>query len=354
MRGAPLKAESYSNMKPTLSKDMLFAYFSGHATSLQKKLIEEWLGEAGSSELYYEWLEEWERSQPHFLPDTHRAWKKNKGRINGSAAEASHLKAAKTSVRSFRGWLYLNAVWKIALCVVVAGLGFYGFRDTILYHQYSTAYGELRTFTLKDNSLVVLNANSVLRVPRLGFGLRHREVFLKGEAEFVVRKTADSTKFTVHTLDRSKVTVLGTEFVVYTREKGTRVVLNKGKVRLTPPDLNESSLMMSPGDQASVSRDGKIKLEKLSAEQLDAQTTWKEHRFVFDRTPLAEVGTRLNEIFGVQIRISDSLLSRKELTGSYRAQTLDEFLAVLSDMFEIQVTRKNNEVLLIPKQADID
>ncbi|ODS80949.1 MAG: hypothetical protein ABS46_12925 [Cytophagaceae bacterium SCN 52-12] len=335
-------------MKPTLSKDMLFSYFSGRATSLQKTLIEEWLGEAGSSELYYEWLEEWERSQPHFLPDTDRAWKKNKERINGSATEEIPAKIVKTPAGTFRAWLYHHAVWKTALCLIVTGIIFYGFRDFILYRQYSTAYGELRTVTLEDNSLVVLNANSELRVPRLGFGLRHREVFLKGEAEFVVSKTADSKKFTVHTPDRSRITVLGTEFVVYTRARGTRIVLNKGKVKLTSPDVSQSSVTLSPGDRASISA-GKIKLEKLTAEQLDAQSTWKEHRFVFDRTPLPEVGIRLNEIFGVQITIADSLLSGKELTGSYKAQTLDEFLEVLSDMLDIRIARKNNEVLLFSK-----
>ncbi len=329
---------------------MLFSHFSGRATSLQKKLIEEWLGEAGSLELYYEWLEEWERSQPHFLPDTERAWKKNKERINGGAAEDIPAKVVKTSVGSFRAWLYRDAVWKTALCLIVMGLTFYSFRDFILYRQYSTAYGELRTVTLEDNSLVVLNANSELRVPRLGFGLRHREVFLRGEAEFVVSKTTDSKKFTVHTPDRSRITVLGTEFVVYTRERGTRIVLNKGKVQLTSSDISQSSVTLSPGDRASISAGGKIKLEKLTAEQLDAQNTWKEHRFVFDRTPLPEVGVRLNEIFGVQITIADKqLLSGKELTGSYKAQTLDEFLDVLSDMLDIRVARKNNEVLLYSK-----
>lgn len=328
---------------------MLFSYFSGRATSLQKKLIEEWLGEAGSFELYYEWLEEWERSQPHFLPDTDRAWKKNKERVNGSAAGDIPAKVVKTSVGSFRTWLYQNIVWKTALCLILTGFTFYSFRDFILYRQYSTAYGELRTVTLEDNSLVVLNANSDLRVPRLGFGLRHREVFLSGEAEFVVSKTADSKKFTVHTPDRSKITVLGTEFVVYTRERGTRIVLNKGKVQLTSPDVSQSAVTLLPGDRASISVEGKIKLEKLTAEQLDAQSTWKEHRFVFDRTPLPEVGVRLNEIFGVQITIADSQLFGKELTGSYKAQTLDEFLEVLSDMLDIRVARKNNEVLLFSK-----
>lgn len=336
-------------MKPTLSKDMLFSYFSGHATSLQKKLIEEWLGEEASLELYYEWLEEWERSQPHFLPDTDRAWQKSKQRINGSITEDIPVKAARIPAGTFRSLLYRPAVWKTALCLVVLGFAFYSFRDFILYRQYSTAYGELRTVTLEDNSLVVLNANSELRVPRLGFGLRHREVFLRGEAEFVVSKTADSKKFTVHTPDRSRITVLGTEFVVYTREKRTRIVLNKGKVQLTPPDVTQSSVMLSPGDQASISEGGKIKLEKLTAGQLDARTTWKEHRFVFDRTPLPEVGARLNEIFGVQITIADSLLSGKELSGSYKAQTLDEFLDVLSDMLDIHIARKHNEVLLFSK-----
>ena len=98
--------------------------------------------------------------------------------------------------------------------------------------RYKTAFGETRTVTLTDGSQVTLNANSSLRVPRFGFGKRTRDVTLLGEADFSIKHLPDDQRFVVQTDKNFEVVVLGTEFLVNTREKGTKVVLNKGKVRL--------------------------------------------------------------------------------------------------------------------------
>ncbi len=339
-------------MASRLSKDILFTYFSGHATALQKKLIEAWLREPENFERYYEWLEEWEQSRPHFLPDTDRAWKKSRERIDDDVSES--VERLSSPVPALRRVPLLRKSWKVAVCLLAVCLGAYMLSDRVIYRWYHTAYGELRTITLEDNSLVILNSNSVLRVPRWGFGPKHRDVLLEGEAEFVIRKTADYKKFTVHTPDHNQVTVLGTEFVVYSRDKGTRVVLNKGKVRLSSRDEARPPLTLLPGEQASISRNGEIEVEKLTEAQLDAHTAWKEHRFVFDRTSLTEVGARLTETFGVKIRIADSLLSGRELTGTFRAQHLDDFLSVLSEMLEIEIHRQDKIVVLTPKRISGD
>ena len=50
-----------------LSKNILFQYFSGVASPLQRKLILEWLQEEGNNELFYCWLEEWEKEHMQFV-----------------------------------------------------------------------------------------------------------------------------------------------------------------------------------------------------------------------------------------------------------------------------------------------
>lgn len=56
-------------MKQELSRNIVFSFFSGNATPLQKKVIEQWLWEEYNLEQYFIWLEEWEREHPQFIPD---------------------------------------------------------------------------------------------------------------------------------------------------------------------------------------------------------------------------------------------------------------------------------------------
>ncbi|HEX9958026.1 MAG TPA: iron dicitrate transport regulator FecR, partial [Fibrella sp.] len=56
-------------MNTTVHKQLLFAHFSGQATPLQQRLIEEWLKERINQEQYYECLEEWDRLNLQYHPD---------------------------------------------------------------------------------------------------------------------------------------------------------------------------------------------------------------------------------------------------------------------------------------------
>ncbi len=335
-------------MKPKLTKNILFTYFMGNATSLQKKLIEEWLSDSENLELYYEWLEEWERTYPQFIPDVDQAALLQLSRIQQEDHDWQEPGVPPIYTPGKTGWLRYAALGRIAVFLVILGVMAFLIKDSLLYREYKTGFGELRTLNLNDNSLVVLNANSSLRVPVFGFATRHRNVYLEGEAEFVVNRMKDGLPFTVHTADDSKVTVLGTEFVVYARGKGMHVALNKGKVRLTAAK-NPNALLMHPGDKASVAADGNIRLEKLSAARMKEQSAWKEHRFVFDHTSLAEISRKINEIFGLQISITDSLLTKRELTGTFKAQNADELLAVLSEMLDIDIVHQDHRLVFSPK-----
>ncbi len=332
-------------MPTILTKDFLVSYFSGNTTAMQKKLVEEWLQDAGNVEFYYECLEEWEREQPQFLPDEEAALEKSTKRIYGSDNREISIKSASRPLRKqLGGW------WKVA--AVLAGLAMlsYSFRDYLLYRSYETAYGELRTVILDDNSQVELNANSVLRVPRWDFGSGNRNVFLEGEAEFAVRHTFDNKRFIVHALNQSEVMVLGTEFVVYSRQQGTKVVLNKGKVQLTTTS-HRQPLVMQPGDKANILQNGEIELEKLTAVQLENHIAWKDHRFVFENTNLRQITLKIKEVFGIQVLIQDSLLAQRELTGSFKAQNIDELLLIISETLSIDIARQDDQLLFIPKPA---
>ena len=52
-----------------VTKSILFEYFTGNSSVLQKRMIENWLENEKNRNLYYEWLAEWESEFPQYVPD---------------------------------------------------------------------------------------------------------------------------------------------------------------------------------------------------------------------------------------------------------------------------------------------
>lgn len=330
-------------MNKPLSKEMLFTYFSGQATVLQKQLIEEWLGEPGNVERYFEWLQEWENSHPQLLPDVEQAFENVQAMLAGPPANDEFTPEAGAAL-SWRHWLRIAA----AMLLIAGG---YFYRDAIIYRHYQTGYAEKRMISLTDGSQVSLLPNSDLKLLRWGFGRIGRDVYLTGEAGFVVTHQADHQPFTVHTPDHGKVTVLGTEFFVYTRKKGTQVVLSKGKVQISSPEM-AAPLDMKPGEKASVAIDGKIAIQPLTVSELKDPVTWQEHHFHFDHTTLAEASRELNAVFGLEIVVPDPALAARQVTGTFKARQADELLTVLSEMLDMHVQVGPGQVRLVPDSTD--
>jgi transmembrane sensor len=337
-------------------KNIVFAFFAGNATSLQKKWIEEWLMVGENQVKYYEWLAEWEQAQPQFIASTDKAWDTLLSRIeNGKIADNQEYREElmmpfvhKNSNLSnknfpFRRWLLIAAsISSLLICSVLF------FRNDIVYVVYKTSYGEIKNFQLPDGSKVTLNANSELKVWRWNFGAAQREVFLKGEAIFFVVHTLDHQRFLVKTSDAIEVEVLGTEFVVYSRDKGSKVALHSGKVKLRSLRNEKTpTLTMKKGDVVMVNLQGQFQLKEKQA--TEAHLAWKEHRFVFDDTKLREVAEMLKENFGVEVQIKSSKLANRSVSGTFTAQNAHEIMNVLAELLEIKVrhvTHKDKEYFI--------
>ncbi|MFD1142033.1 FecR family protein [Larkinella insperata] len=318
-------------MKPTLSKQTIVNVFEGKASPLQKSLVQEWLEVPENQELYFQWLEEWERDNPQFFPDQETAYRKSLQQRQNPATPFLDEAAEGKRVRSGR------YIWRLAASVLLllsSGTALF-FKDELLYRHYETSYGEIRTFTLPDESRVVLNANTTLKIPRFDLSQTDRRAWLSGEAEFSVKHTKDHRRFVVSTPDNLEVQVLGTEFIVYSRNRGSKVVLNKGKVQIRLKDQTAPPLVIRPGDVVNLSRQGRLTLRH--QQPVSQHGAWKDHRFIFNNTTMSEVASQLTERFGVRFVIRDSTLARRTLGGTFKARTPDEILPILCDMLNLEV-----------------
>jgi transmembrane sensor len=55
-------------------QQLIFSHFAGQTPPLQRRLIEIWLKKPANQELYYQWLEEWDRQNLQYHPDEDCVW----------------------------------------------------------------------------------------------------------------------------------------------------------------------------------------------------------------------------------------------------------------------------------------
>ena len=140
-----------------------------------------------------------------------------------------------------------------------------------------TLVGEQITGQFPDGSKYTLNANSHMDYDLKGFET-NRVLTLHGEAFFSV---LDGSSFVVNT-DRGKVTVLGTEFNVNSRDDLFHVACVKGEVQVNFKGKREVIALMA-GDACRLNKDGRIELReaKGSTSWLDGITKLKDVPIVY-------------------------------------------------------------------------
>ena len=330
-------------MESIVNKELVFSYFAGNCSAFQKKLIANWALEKSNEELFFQWLCEWERQNVQYPVDIeagisrHLAWKE------------SLSNAQKPMVSSFPSYSLGSMFWRKsgAVACAVIGILFFGwlFQDYLLYTTHTTSYGEIRNITLPDESKVTLNANSQLIIPRFTFWQDQRKVHVRGEANFEVVHTIDHRRFVVKTDDNLEVEVLGTEFNVYSRPSGNRVVLKRGKILLNyTVNQQQKTIEMKPGQLAELNSKGEVQLNQ----NVDVQqhTDWQYHRFVFEDLTFRQVGERLNDVFGSRIQFEEEELANQLISGSFRALDAGELLELLAESGNFQYRKEGNDFVI--------
>ena len=167
----------------------------------------------------------------------------------------------------------------------------------VLYNTLKVPTGGFYQLEVSDGTRVWLNAESELRFP-VQFGTGEREVYLKGEAYFDVRKDV-ARRFIVH-LKESNVTVLGTSFNIkaYGDEDYIYTTLVEGKVRFTSEKEHEE-VTLRPGMQSVLNlKSGKTELKEVEVEQF---TAWRQGRFVFPSTTLGDLMCQLKRWYDIDV-----------------------------------------------------
>jgi transmembrane sensor len=225
-----------------------------------------------------------------------------------------------------------------AVLLLVAGLTWFKW-DSSSKGVIETPYGQLCQQELPDGSEVMLNANTVVRLSDSWKEGNDREVWLKGEAFFHVKKTAKKNRFIVHT-DQLDIIVTGTQFNVRTIGDKTSVLLTEGSVIIKTADGQE--LNMVPGDFVEIQNN---KAEKKTTNQ-ETVLAWKDNKLNFDKTPIKEVAVMISNHYGVTVNLADESVAGKTITGMMPNNHLDDLLEALEATAEFKITRTDKTILI--------
>jgi transmembrane sensor len=227
--------------------------------------------------------------------------------------------------------------WAAAAIFFLTSVGVWQYFRTTGKLVIQTAYGETRQQVLPDGSTVMLNANTTLDYRNWKEGT-DREVWVKGEAFFHVKKTAQKNRFIVHT-GHFDVVVTGTQFNVINRDNKNNVLLKEGSVIVK---RDEQEVPMVPGEYVEFNNKAIQKKEINHAPVL----AWTEHKFFFDNTPMREVASLITEFYGLKVTLADESVAAKPITGIISNDNLDVFLQALEALAEFDVEKSDKEILI--------
>lgn len=244
--------------------------------------------------------------------------------------------------------LWLRNVAAACLALVISFTVFYYYAHRTL--EFRTAYGEVKTITLPDSSVVTLNANSELHYPKNWSKDKKREVWISGEAFFAVNHLHRSgviksrDRFIVHA-GKLAIEVLGTRFNVHDRRGLVNVALVSGKISLQRD--RKQNIIMKPGEvleyipvQDTIVRKNAKTVEKVS---------WKNGKLEFSQLAAADLFIQLEDIYGYKAVFADPKIAQRKLSGAFATGNEDALFKGLSVALGVTITKDKESKQLIIK-----
>ncbi|NIR52203.1 DUF4974 domain-containing protein [candidate division KSB1 bacterium] len=347
------------DLNSLLENEPFQRWLSGNASAQEAQKWENWLNESEENrQLYQTALKFWRSVQFRIdsVSDVDEEWSKLSKRLkvgqttSGRAPAFSGGPLLRARRQRKDAWIRFVAV-AFATVVLIALIARYvPFQDRdelgeeTDYQLVSTEYGQRVKIKLPEGTEIILNANSKLKYPAVWSRSTSHRFDLQGEAYFAVTPSSgvQFEKFFVHTVDGT-IKVTGTRFAVYERGQGTRVVVEEGGVEVSSEDtktVNPDTFATASLTSGQMLRFGKG-TRVLSPRKINIQpyVTWWKNQMILDETPFEDIVQRLEETYGVVVKVSDKRLVKKTLSGSIENENLVVVTDALANALMVSVQR---------------
>jgi len=203
-----------------------------------------------------------------------------------------------------------------------------------------TPFGQISSRQLPDGTEVTINANSSMRYGSNWTDGKDREVWVDGEAFFHVKRTQSNSRFIVHS-EHFDIIVTGTQFNVFNRHGKDNVLLQEGSVTIRTKD--GKTIVMKPGD--FVTFDSSLEKKTGCSQML---LTWKEQELNLYNTPISQVATMINDLYGIHVRLEGDSTPYKTVTCIVPSNNLTLLMKMMEATTEFDIARDslNNDIVI--------
>lgn len=320
---------------------LITSQLQGSASTEEAIQLQQWIDATPENrEAYLDLVKIWENSnallqQPVF--DSHTAWNKLDTIIQ------RYEKQAIAPVRSlnYKKWLAVAAA-----ILVVATAGWFGWNNFHARSLEVTASVNNEMVQLPDGSSVLLRKGSTIRYPAT-FKPHERNVELTGEAFFQVQHN-EQKPFNI-TTDHSKVTVLGTSFLVDASRTADKVVVVTGRVKVAATSSQHQEVVLTAGQEVLVEADQMQQSEVTDSNFL----SWKTGVLDFKDASLSKVLKDIEHYYNTPILLEgenqDSALGKLRLNVQFKNQSLEQVTEEIRLLTGLYVKKAQDSLIFYKK-----
>ena len=239
-------------------------------------------------------------------------------------------KATPRVIPLYKKWMFRAvAIFALALGITFAIKNFVPQTET-------ANFGEKTSFSLPDNSEVVLNSGSEINYTKWNWK-NHRRINLEGEAYF---KVAKGRRFEVQT-ELGKVSVLGTQFNVKARKNRFDVTCYEGRVKV---NYANSQIILTHGQSVSF-ENGK----QLNAIINSLKPEWTDNQMAFNKEKIGGLLDEVQRQYNVTIELK-SKDSNALFTGKLPTTNLDVALQIISTTYHLEAKKVAKNKIIFDKK----
>ncbi|WP_395074472.1 FecR family protein [Flavobacterium sp.] len=231
--------------------------------------------------------------------------------------------------------LYKTWVFRMAACIVLLLSLTFVLKTNVTATEIAQN-GQKKSFELPDNSEVVLNSGSEIVYKKWNWD-NNRKLNLNGEAYFKVTK---GKTFEVAT-PLGKVTILGTQFNVKSRESRFDVTCYEGRVRV---NYNNTEIIITKGMRVAFENNKKIIIPNTEF----TQPKWINNEITFDKENLNTIIKEINRQYNIEIILKNTA-ENLLFTGTIPSNNLESALEIIDVTYHLQHKKvSDNKFILEP------
>ena len=239
-------------------------------------------------------------------------------------------KATPKVIPLYKKWMFRAA----AIFVLALGITFV-MKNFVPYTE-TAGFGEKTTFSLPDNSEVVLNSGSEMNYKKWNWD-SNRRLELQGEAYFRVSK---GRRFEVQT-NLGKVSVLGTQFNVKARKNRFDVMCYEGRVKVNYAD---TQIILTRG-QSVTFENGK----QFSTAIKSSKPGWIDNQICFNKENIKSLLDEVQRQYNITIELNAKDTSSL-FTGKLPTKDLDVALQIISTTYHLKAKKVSKNKIIFDEK----